>query len=180
MQRLRTEGAIHHGGVLAPFNAFLISRGIATLPLRMEAHSRNAAAVAQWLEHPRQAGAVAKVTFPFAPSHPQHELAREQMQISSGMVSFQVTGGREGAEQTAARMMEHLSTIHYAVSLGQRTSKSKHTHARKHTHTHTHICWRGRRLPPTTLKGPSITSLQAFHPGWHLSLSETHTHTLSL
>jgi cystathionine beta-lyase/cystathionine gamma-synthase len=122
VQRLRTEGAIHHGGVLSPFNAFLINRGIATLPMRMHAHSQGATRVAQWLES--QVGSsrslVSHVTFPFLKSHPQHALAKRQMKMASGMVSFQVEAGRE--EEVAARFMKELETIHYAVSLGHHRS----------------------------------------------------------
>ncbi len=113
---LRREAAIHHGGVLSPFNAWLILRGIATLPLRMAAHQAGALALAGFLEqHP----AVGRVLYPGLPSHPQHELARAQMDNFSGMVSFQVVA--EG-ETVAARMMSTLQVIHYAVSLGHHRS----------------------------------------------------------
>ena len=122
MQRLRTEGAIHHGGVLSPFNAFLINRGIATLPMRMKAHSKGATQVAEWLELQvdNKNSLVSQVTFPFLASHPQHALARRQMKMASGMISFQVDAGRE--EEVASRFMKELQTIHYAVSLGHHRS----------------------------------------------------------
>lgn len=119
LQLLRTEGAIHHGGVLSPFNAYLIARGVATLPIRMASHSANATVLATWLE---QQPGVDRVLFPFLESHPQYELAKSQMAMSSGMVSFRVTGGAAGAEAVAARMMKLLQTIHYAVSLGHHRS----------------------------------------------------------
>jgi cystathionine beta-lyase/cystathionine gamma-synthase len=82
---LRGEGAIHYGGIISPFNAWLIMRGMATLPLRMRVHQENAIKVAQFLEnHPR----VLRVLYPGLPSHPQHELARMQMRNFSGMVVF--------------------------------------------------------------------------------------------
>lgn len=116
---IRAEGGMHHGGVLAPFNAYLIARGMATLPLRMRAHSENATAVARWLEaHP----GVERTNFPFLESHPQHELARRQMAMASGMVSFVLKGGKAAAEQAARRMMEELELVHYAVSLGHQRS----------------------------------------------------------
>ncbi len=122
VQRLRTEGAIHHGGVLSPFNAFLINRGIATLPMRMHAHSEGATRVAEWLESEvgNSNSLVSQVTFPFLESHPQHALARRQMKMASGMISFQVEAGHE--EEIAARFMKELDTIHYAVSLGHHRS----------------------------------------------------------
>ena len=116
---LRAEAAIHHGGVLAPFNAFLINRGVATLPIRMKQHSKNATAVAQWLESHES---IEQVSFPFLESHPQHDLAKAQMDLASGMVSFRVPGGAAGAEALARRMMGGLEVAHYAVSLGHHRS----------------------------------------------------------
>ena len=63
---------------------------------------------------------VSQVTFPFLASHPQHALARRQMKMASGMISFQVNAGRE--EEVASRFMSELQTIHYAVSLGHHRS----------------------------------------------------------
>ena len=112
---LRLEAGIHYGGVLSPFNAWLILRGAATLPIRMRAHEENALAVARFLEdHPR----VTRVIYPGLQSHPQHELARRQMDNFSGMLTFQVDGGATVAE----RMARELEVIHYAVSLGHHRS----------------------------------------------------------
>ena len=130
---LRLEAGIHYGGVLSPFNAWLILRGAATLPIRMKAHEENALAVARFLEsHPR----VTRVIHPGLPSHPQHELARRQMDNFSGMLTFQVDGGRKSGggmgsgggrrwadgPQLAERMARELRVIHYAVSLGHHRS----------------------------------------------------------
>ena len=112
---LRLEAGIHYGGVLSPFNAWLIMRGAATLPIRMKAHEENALAVARFLEsHPR----VTRVIYPGLPSHPQHGLARRQMDNFSGMLTFQAGGG----PQLAERMARELRVIHYAVSLGHHRS----------------------------------------------------------
>ena len=103
--------AIHTGGILSPFNAWLILRGIATLPIRMTAHEEGALAVAKHLEaHPL----VTKVVYPGLPSHPQYELATRQMKNFSGMLTFQVADGPAAAHLLSARMQ----VIHYAVSLG--------------------------------------------------------------
>ena len=116
--QLRNEAAIHHGGVMSPFNAWLIARGAATLPLRMKAHQAGAMAVAEWLEvHPK----VTQVMYPGLKSHPQHELALRQMTNFSGMLSFQVAN-KAAAETVAERMMTGLDVIHYAVSLGHHRS----------------------------------------------------------
>jgi len=112
---LRQKIAVRTGGVLSPFNAWLIMRGLATLPIRMEAHQRSATAAARFLEgHPK----VKRVIYPGLDSHPQCELARRQMRNTSGMISFQVEDGPAAARVLA----EHLNIIHYAVSLGHHRS----------------------------------------------------------
>ena len=115
MARLTQDTAIHAGGVLSPFNAWLIMRGMATLPLRMKAHAESALRVAQFLEDHE---GVTRVIYPGLASHPQHELARRQMASFSGMLAFQVPDGRA----TARRLAERLKVIHYAVSLGHHRS----------------------------------------------------------
>ncbi len=118
---LRLEAAIHHGGVLSPFNAWLIMRGAATLPIRMRAHEEISLEVARFLEaHPR----IDRVVHPGLPSHPQHELARRQMDNFSGMLTFQADGGPngDGGRALADRMAKGLRIVHYAVSLGHHRS----------------------------------------------------------
>ncbi len=115
MARLTLDTAIHAGGVLSPFNAWLIMRGMATLPLRMKAHAESALRVARFLEDHE---GVTRVIYPGLASHPQHELARRQMASFSGMLSFQVPDGRA----TARRLAKRLKVIHYAVSLGHHRS----------------------------------------------------------
>lgn len=115
LAKLRQSIGIHVGGVLSPFNAWLVLRGMATLPLRMRCHQENALALGRYLEkHPK----VLSVVYPGLDSHPQHELARRQMRNFSGMLTFQVADGRE----TARRLSRKLRTIHYAVSLGHQRS----------------------------------------------------------
>ncbi|MEM6304754.1 MAG: PLP-dependent aspartate aminotransferase family protein [Pseudomonadota bacterium] len=118
VQRMRLEAGIHHGGVLSPFNAWLIARGAATLPLRMRAHAAGAQAVAEWLE---AQASVTRVIYPGLASHPQHDLAAAQMQGFSGMLSFQV-GDKSAGERVAQAMIDRLEVIHYAVSLGHHRS----------------------------------------------------------
>lgn len=115
---LNVEAAIHYGGIISPFNAWLIARGAATLPLRMKAHEETALAVAAFLEsHPK----VIRVLYPGLRSHPQHDLAVRQMDNFSGMIAFQVGSVADG-ERIAKRMMSDLEVIHYAVSLGHHRS----------------------------------------------------------
>lgn len=112
---LRGEALVHYGGVISPFNAWLILRGMATLPLRMRCHEQNALALARFLEaHDK----VELVRYPGLASHPQHELARAQMTNFSGMLSFRCRNPRA----LAKRMMQKLEVIHYAVSLGHHRS----------------------------------------------------------
>ncbi len=116
---LRLEAGIHHGGVISPFNAWLIMRGMTTLPLRMKAHEEGASAVARFLEaHPK----VKRVIYPGLESHPQHALAKRQMANFSGMLAFQVEGGAAEGAAIARRMMKELQVFHYAVSLGHQRS----------------------------------------------------------
>ena len=118
ISKLRLEAGIHHGGIMSPFNAWLISRGVSTLPLRMEAHQKNALTLAKWLEnHPN----VTDVKYPGLQSHPQHNLAVKQMNNFSAMLSFQV-GDKESGEKLANKMTKKLELIHYAVSLGHHRS----------------------------------------------------------
>ena len=113
--KLRESGVMHHGGVLSPFNAWLIMRGAATLPLRMRCHQENAMRVSEYLEaHPR----VEQVRYPGLVSHPQHRLAQQQMDNYSGMIAFTV----KEPHKASTKMMQQLEVIHYAVSLGHHRS----------------------------------------------------------
>jgi methionine-gamma-lyase len=111
VQRIRKEMLVHLGGVLSPFNAWLILRGAVTMPLRMERASQSAMQVAQFLEsHPK----IARVVYPGLESHPQHALAHRQMSASGGMLTFQLKGGL-GA---AITLSEKIKVFQYATSLG--------------------------------------------------------------
>jgi len=88
------------GGVAGPFDAWLTLRGVKTLAVRMDQHSRNAARVADMLtSHP----AVTQVHYPGLPSHPGHEVAAKQMRDFGGMVSFRVRGGEAAAVAACGR-----------------------------------------------------------------------------
>jgi methionine-gamma-lyase len=111
---LRKKTAIRFGGTISPFNAWLIIRGIATLPIRMKVHQENALKIATYLE---QNNNVKRVIYPGLDSHPQHELAKRQMKNFSGILTFQVKDSRKVRE-----IAEKLQIIHYAVSLGHHRS----------------------------------------------------------
>jgi cystathionine beta-lyase/cystathionine gamma-synthase len=99
------------GAVPGPLDCFLVLRGLKTLPVRMDRHSSNAVAVADFLvDHP----AVDQVLYPFHPSHPQVDLARAQMLNGGGMVSFILKDG----EQAARRVAERTEVFTLAESLG--------------------------------------------------------------
>jgi methionine-gamma-lyase len=115
LDALNLEATVHFGGVLSPFNAWLILRGAATLPIRMRAHEETALAVAKFLEGHK---GVKRVFYPGLESHPQYGLARRQMANFSGMMTFQAEDGLT----LAKRMVEKLEVVHYAVSLGHHRS----------------------------------------------------------
>ena len=114
------------GGIQGPFDSFLALRGLKTLHLRMKAHCENAMALADWLQsHP----AIEKIAYPGLASHPQHDLAKRQMDGFGGMVSVWVKGG----EAAARRVMERTELFTCAESLGGVESLVNHpaimTHA---------------------------------------------------
>lgn len=116
MARLRRDGLIHMGGALSPFAAYLILRGMETLPLRMKQHESNARVVAEFLlDHPK----VHRVLWPGLQTHKGHAIAEQQMRNFSGLLSFSVTGdGMAMARQVA----ERVRVVSYAVSLGSAKS----------------------------------------------------------
>lgn len=114
------------GAVQGPFDSFLALRGLKTLHLRMKAHCENAKDLAEWLEtHP----AIEKVIYPGLPSHPQHALARRQMQGFGGIISILVRGGFDAAR----KLCENTALFTLAESLGGVESLINHpavmTHA---------------------------------------------------
>ena len=115
------------GAVMQPLEAWLTMQYLETLSLRMERHSANAQAVAQFLAtHPK----VRQVNYPGLPGHPQHELARRQMKAHGGLLSFVVPGGMAGA----AKVMNAFKLIVHAVTFG--TSRTICMHPATITHEH--------------------------------------------
>jgi cystathionine gamma-lyase len=114
------------GSVPSPFDAFLVTRGLKTLAIRMQRHCENALAVAEWLSKHRS---IEQVFYPGLPSHPQHALAKRQMAAGGGMVSAIVKGG----EKAALAMLERCQIFTLAESLGGVESLIEHpaimTHA---------------------------------------------------
>ena len=111
IHKIRKEMLIHLGAVLSPFNAWLIMRGLATLPARIKIQSENALKIAQFLEsHPK----IERVFYPGLESHPHHLLAKQQMSDVGGMVIFRLKDGLS----TAITMAEKIKLFQYATSLG--------------------------------------------------------------
>lgn len=99
------------GGVISPFNAWLILRGLKTLSLRMERHVQNAKAVVDFLlSHPK----VERIMYPGLTTHLGHEIAKKQMSDFGGILSFEITGDAE----TARKCVENMQLAKLAVSLG--------------------------------------------------------------
>lgn len=113
------------GGVISPFDAWLILRGLKTLAVRMDRHNRNAVQVARFLEdHPL----VERVYYPGLASHPQHGLAKKQMSGFGGLISFELKGGF-GAGR---RMLNSLGLCQLAVSLGDADTLIQHPASMTH------------------------------------------------
>lgn len=113
------------GPSLAPFNAWVLLSGLETLYLRMEKHSANALALAQWLQ---QQPAVEKVFYPGLPDHPHYALAQRQQKSGGPVLSFQVKGGREAAW----RVVDAIQLISRTANLGD--VKTTLTHPASTTH----------------------------------------------
>jgi methionine-gamma-lyase len=123
---LKAEYLRDWGGCLSPFNAWLLLRGLKTLPVRMDKHSENAMEIAQFLSyHPR----IEMVMYPGMRTHPQHELARRQMRGFGGMVSFYVKGGREAGKI----LMDSVEVCTLAVSLGDVDTLIQHPASMTHS-----------------------------------------------
>jgi cystathionine beta-lyase/cystathionine gamma-synthase len=99
------------GGTVNASEAALVLRGLRTFALRMEAHNRNGAALAEWLTRRPE---VAQVYYPGLPSHPQAELVQRQMSHGGGLLSFELAGG----EAAVVQFFDRLKLIIHAVSLG--------------------------------------------------------------
>jgi cystathionine gamma-lyase len=99
------------GAILGPFDSFLALRGVKTLDVRMERHCVSAARIASWLEKDER---VDSVLYPGLPSHPQHELAKRQMDDFGGIVTFFIKGDLENAR----RFLERCEVFSLAESLG--------------------------------------------------------------
>ncbi len=118
------------GGILSPFDSFLVTRGIKTLPVRMRAHDANGRAVAEWLStHPK----VKSVIYPGLESHPGHALAAKQMTGFGGMISFDL-----GSEAAAKRLLDNVVVCALGESLGGVESLISHPASMTHASVEPH------------------------------------------
>jgi O-succinylhomoserine sulfhydrylase len=118
--------ARHSGPSLSPFNAWILSKSLETLPVRMERHCENAMKLAQYLEGHAE---IEKVQYPFLPSHPQHHLAMKQMKLGGGLVTFVVKGGVDRGR----RFLNSLQMLSHTANLGD--SRTIATHPASTTHS---------------------------------------------
>jgi O-acetylhomoserine (thiol)-lyase len=125
--KLRVQGLRDIGAALSPFNSFLFLQGLETLPLRMERHSSNALAVANYLSAHSK---VAWVNYPGLPSHPSYELAKKYLpKGQSGILGFGVKGGREAGKTfiNSLKLFSHLANIGDAKSLAIHPASTTHS-----------------------------------------------------
>jgi len=116
----------HTGPALSPFNAWVLSKSVETLGVRMERHCSNALALAEFLEgHPD----VNRAIYPFLSSHPQHDLAREQMRLGGGIVTFEIKGGVARSQ----RFLNALRMCSLSSNLGD--TRTIVTHPASTTHS---------------------------------------------
>jgi O-succinylhomoserine sulfhydrylase len=114
------------GPTLSAFNAWVLLKGLETLPVRMRAHSANALELATWLQGQ---GGIKRVLYPGLPSHPQHALAMSQQASGGGIVAFELEGGREAAW----RLIDATRVMSITANLGD--TRSTITHPATTTHS---------------------------------------------
>lgn len=116
----------HTGPSMSPFNAWVLSKSLETLHVRMDRHCDNALKLAKWLETNDQ---VEKVSYPFLPSHPQFKLAKKQMKAGGGVVTFVLKGGHEQGK----KFLNYNNELSHGVNLGD--TRTIITHPSSTTHS---------------------------------------------
>jgi O-succinylhomoserine sulfhydrylase len=113
------------GPSLSPFNAWVLSKSVETLQLRMEKHCENALVVAKWLE--KQEG-IGDVRYPYLPSHPQHDVAKKQMSGGGAVVAFTLDGGLEQGK----RFLDAVEMCSMTANLGDTRTIVSHPSSTTH------------------------------------------------
>ena len=117
----------HTGPAISPFNAWLLSKSLETLAVRLDRHCENALKLATFLE--TQTDKINQVFYPFLPSHPQYELAKSQMRQGGGIITFEVKGGAEAA----AKLINKTKMVSISSNLGD--TRTIITHPATSTHS---------------------------------------------
>lgn len=118
--------ARHTGPALSPFNAWVLSKSLETLAVRMDRHCQNALTLADYLETNEE---VASVRYPFLKSHPQHELAKKQMRLGGGIVTFEIKGGLDQGR----KFLNSLKMISHTPNLGDTRTIAIHPASTTHS-----------------------------------------------
>ncbi len=118
--------ARHTGPSMSPFNAWILSKSLETLAVRMERHCENAGKVARFLEGHSE---VLKVKYPFLESHPHYALAKKQMRLGGGVVTFEIKGGIDRGR----KFLNSLKMLSHSANLGD--TRSIATHPASTTHS---------------------------------------------
>jgi len=126
INKIRSTVQKDYGGIISPFDAWLLIRGLKTLHVRMDRHSNNAADIFTFLKsNPK----VENIYYPFDEGNPQYEVAKKQMKAGGGLISFTVTGGINNAQ----KLMNELRLIKIAVSLGDAETLIQHPSTMTHS-----------------------------------------------
>ncbi|MBD7907916.1 methionine gamma-lyase [Sporosarcina gallistercoris] len=126
MDRIRGSVQKDYGGIMSPFDAWLLIRGLKTLSVRMQRHTENATRFTDYL---KTQDMVEAVFYPFDENNPQVEIAKKQMTAGGGLVSFTIKGGQPAAQA----FMNHLYLIKIAVSLGDAETLIQHPATMTHS-----------------------------------------------
>jgi len=118
--------ARHTGPAMSPFNSWILSKSLETLAVRMHKHCENALALAMHLEKQNE---VESVKYPFLPSHPNYEIAKKQMRLGGGMVTFELKGGIDRGR----KFLNSLKMISFSANLGD--TRTIATHPASTTHS---------------------------------------------
>ncbi|WP_427137146.1 methionine gamma-lyase [Psychrobacillus psychrodurans] len=126
MESIRGTVQKDFGGIISPFDAWLLIRGLKTLHIRMDRHSENASTVFDFLKaHP----SVENIYYPFDKDNPQYDVAKKQMKAGGGLISFTIKGGVKQAQ----KLMNELKLIKIAVSLGDAETLIQHPYTMTHS-----------------------------------------------
>jgi len=126
IDRMRKDALSHMGGVMSPFNAWLLLRGLKTLGVRMERHTYNAQRIAEFLNNHAK---ISRVSYPGLPTDQYHEVAKRQMSGMGGMIAFEMKGGLAAGRN----LVDNVRLCTLAVSLGECDTLIEHPASMTHS-----------------------------------------------